>query len=791
MKLRNPEKLKNEKNLYKNITVEVKSKDYAKFNPQLAEAIKNLVERKELIEKLNIEKLKEKEKRELYEKLERNNAYFAELAQEKRTEIENEFERADDSYARTAQWQNLFMAFVSTENLAVYKAVNDYENIFADLKKRKREIDKAEMYVREQRASAEKEAPGVNSENAKEALEKANKEREELNKKINETDRNLDNHTRESLNMIIRYKNFPTEIKEHKGKIEIYNKVMQEVKNDPKYPEFLSAEEIDNIIKTQDEALYQERDEIKKQSPAIKEWYETGEALFKDERFEFLDNVSEMVDELYEKGFWETIKAGGVMIQPPNHSAKKFTFDDGRKWESYLAKLTDIYYRNDPKYAEAKAAFEEHAKNGKFGRESELVESFPVYKAKVANIPLKDFSELVDKLKSEITDEINAKWIGMKDNLDEKDKKLLEPHYQKTVKLREEQKKLNEIKEERVEKDAKEVDDFVKNLGMTKEEAEKRVERDNRNGFINFINNKLNSMADAFFKTDTRGKYGITFDSEAYIKPENWLKSEIEKSKAAIEKNEKDMVVLEPKIKEAKKIKDNYNVQIEKMKEQRKKLDAKRMAIGKLAQPEKNFGNSTYKKTVQKNCSNVPKLDEKAARKDVIEAAQRMAASLLKKQDMYAKGHDNSVEFNAMIMALKVVKEWGTKNDLTKTMENPPKTIEEALDQLKNSSQEYLAAKDRQKRLFPTKLRYMRKEYANGIGGFAEGTKERLNEVSMDEKVVESWNDYFKSNAEKPILTEEPKVKEETKAKEEPKNKSEEVKKEAEVMEDEDFGLNR
>lgn len=129
MKLRHIEKLKKEAKLYKNIFPEIKSYDgkqvdLALENEAIAEVITKLVERRRMLEALTDDSFDTKEKQHLYESLEKNNQYFLELSADRRKQIETYFETADDNIARTAGWQNFFMAFTFTENLSSYHSVD-------------------------------------------------------------------------------------------------------------------------------------------------------------------------------------------------------------------------------------------------------------------------------------------------------------------------------------------------------------------------------------------------------------------------------------------------------------------------------------------------------------------------------------------------------------------------------------------------------------------------------------------------------------------------------------------
>lgn len=170
--------------------------------------------------------------------------------------------------------------------------------------------------------------------------------------------------------------------------------------------------------------------------------------------------------------------------------------------------------------------------------------------------------------------------------------------------------------------------------------------------------------------------------------------------------------------------------------------------------PAANFQLDLLKKVLDEKCPDAPKLDLNS----VISESQRTAVALLRQKDVYAKGHTNSKEFDNMIAALDIVANWGKENPALQGMKNPPKSYEEALDQLKASHKVYREAKDGQKRPFPSKRRRMRLQFADIIDVFVDKEKENLKDVIADEKVVESWNQYFESRAETPILKEQNKA---------------------------------
>ena len=178
MKLRQLEILKKEALLYKYMKEEINGKKVVVHNPKLEIPLTKLWKRKNLIETLNKDGLEENEKKKLYLELEENNAYFQDLTKKEREDINKLFVSADDSYARSAEWQNFHMAFLFTAGLSSYKAVDNFKANFANLKERKSVIDKALEEEENSKAMAKKADPDTTVENAASQLEKYTKELE-------------------------------------------------------------------------------------------------------------------------------------------------------------------------------------------------------------------------------------------------------------------------------------------------------------------------------------------------------------------------------------------------------------------------------------------------------------------------------------------------------------------------------------------------------------------------------------------------------------------------------------
>ena len=194
----------------------------------------------------------------------------------------------------------------------------------------------------------------------------------------------------------------------------------------------------------------------------------------------------------------------------------------------------------------------------------------------------------------------------------------------------------------------------------------------------------------------------------------------------------------------------NGNKKIEEINEKIEDNVNQIVVAGKFKRPAKHFDLETLKGALDK-CKDAPKLDVNS----VMEATRRAARSLLKQNEAYAKGHTNSKEYDNMMIALTYVSNWGTDLDTAKNVSDAPKTYDEALERLKESCKVYVEEKDKQRRPFPTKLRYFRYEFAGAIDALADLTKENLKDVTLSEKEADSWNKYFETRGRSPIAKEQ------------------------------------
>lgn len=127
---------------------------------------------------------------------------------------------------------------------------------------------------------------------------------------------------------------------------------------------------------------------------------------------------------------------------------------------------------------------------------------------------------------------------------------------------------------------------------------------------------------------------------------------------------------------------------------------------------------------------------------DLDENMKRMAGEFLAKQKLHAARHTNSPEFNRMINALNIISAWPEIDKLwTGTLEEKPKSKEDALDYLKKQAEDYKKAKGRQRRIFKTELRKTRLSMADSIILCAEQIKKELELDNEAER--EELNSYF------------------------------------------------
>ena len=130
---------------------------------------------------------------------------------------------------------------------------------------------------------------------------------------------------------------------------------------------------------------------------------------------------------------------------------------------------------------------------------------------------------------------------------------------------------------------------------------------------------------------------------------------------------------------------------------------------------------------------------------DLEEEIKRVADQFLDKQNLNASNHTNSPEFERMIHALTIVKNWPNIDEVCKDMpkDKRPTSLEGALDHLKKQAEDYKTAKNKQTHIFKTAIYKTRMSMANSIIDFAKTTKKDLEIDNKAER--EELNSYFEN----------------------------------------------
>ena len=139
---------------------------------------------------------------------------------------------------------------------------------------------------------------------------------------------------------------------------------------------------------------------------------------------------------------------------------------------------------------------------------------------------------------------------------------------------------------------------------------------------------------------------------------------------------------------------------------------------------------------------------EKLGMSGVEEEIKRIAGEILDKQNLNASGHTNSPEFNRMIQALTILKNWPNIDEACKDMpkDKRPTSLEGALDHLKKQAENYKIEKDKQIHIFKTAIYKTRMSMADSIIDFAKTTKKDL---AMDNKAERAeLNSYFENKGQ-------------------------------------------
>ena len=720
MNLRLEAILKKEKNLYKDITDELKGNKFAKLNSGLAKTIAMLLERKQLIEQLNKEALEDAEREALYQSIEDNNKYFAEVD---RDDINNQFMQADDSYAKSAEWQNLHMAFLSTASVSSYKAVDKFNDDFDNLKKRKNEIDAALERTNKSKAKAMAADPTTTVDNAKAQWEKYKDERDKLRDEFKPKQKAIDKIQLDNQSATKKYLSSKGYYEEAKLALESLPNLAEDMKNDPEGKKFLPPEYFDKHIEKQKDILKKNEEArataIANASAECKRYFEATYTKEEAEKLEYLEGFKKYLDAFAQNDSNVIKDICGTRVFRANESNLK----------DIVSTLGKYIKPDQPDYKKTKAAYDElYAMLERF---DELHHEFDPehYKGefyKVENVgafrPAKA-SEIVGQMIKQINNQLDKRKEEIFNNLSEKEKDLISPS--------EETKKAEKDINDKIEKL-----EAAKNKAIEARKSEAKFNKD----FNTFINRKIKE-----------GGYKIPpikgADLEK-VKGDVWLKtslkSTLEKYKGLMEQNEPVYNKVTKALDEFAPVKAEYD---KKYSDLSKKVEhAKQMM-----DPKRYFEFDYHKDALNKNCPDAPKLDVKA----VMEEKRVSGFDLYQMAEAYKGNHKDSPEFAAMKSSMAYVMNWGTDYAIPPTYPNAPKTFEEAITQLKENCKKYVDAKNDQKRPFPSKMRHLRFQIAKVFYMYADTQKESLKDFKTSEKVANSWNDYFASRGETPILDEE------------------------------------
>ena len=715
MNLRLEAILKKEKNLYKDITDELKGKKFAKLNPDLEKTIAMLLERKQLIEQLNKEALEDAEREALYKSIEDNNKYFAEEVD--RADINNQFMQADDSYAKSAEWQNLHMAFLSTASVASYKAVDTFNDNLKDLRNRRENIRQGLTLTKKDIARAQSIDPETNVTNAAEQLEKYKKEQEKAAKEFREKEKEFFKGTEAIHGDFKQYPADKIKYEREKKLFDAFVKLEKDVKKDIKYKMlFMTPEQYEKLIEEQKAILQKKEEErakaIENASDAYKSYIDAAYTEEEKEKITFFDELKNDFDVLkkgYANDIAEFFGAALTIERDSERNVKnslrniffelnnKFTArsENYRKLEATIKrfddniiKLVNMHMDNNPDktYAEARTFVEE--------------------------LPIADVEKLIDKMKNEITNQLDKRKAEIFNTLSEEEKNLISPS--KETKAAE-----NEIK------------DNIKKLEDAKTKNVKRTEAEFNKEYNLLINRKI--------KEGGYGVKGISDKDLEKINGDKWLKEAIQKEKQLTDNYENKMKISEVGYKKYVALEEKFKPTKDAYEKNKAEYDKKVEHAKKMTKPQWNFNFHKYKEALDKNCKDVPKLDLKA----LMEEKRVAGNDLLQMVDAYTGNHKNSPEFDAMVSSMLYVANWGTPMALPTTYRNAPKTFEQAIDQLKANCKKYEDAKKEQHRPFPSKMRHLRLQMVKAFDMYADTQRESLKGFQMTEELADKWNKYF------------------------------------------------
>ena len=196
-KYRTGKSIINEAKMYTNIKQTFKDRNGKEVNAAdlgsetLNRVVENLLERKAILDKLSGNIPYAAYEKILYGRLADNDNYFVSMSEEQRNTVKEAMAGMAPEIARTKEWQALHMAFIATENIAAYKAVEKINATMETMKVLKADIDAARKYVEEKKAEINKVFPDLTFENAEDQYKKAETERTRLENELKTAEENL------------------------------------------------------------------------------------------------------------------------------------------------------------------------------------------------------------------------------------------------------------------------------------------------------------------------------------------------------------------------------------------------------------------------------------------------------------------------------------------------------------------------------------------------------------------------------------------------------------------------
>ena len=150
------EHIKDEYETYKNLqetfrlqdgktTVSIEDLDKSeRLNKVGNNVLKNIIERKkilnEIIQYYDKPGFKKREK-DLERRLEENDTFFMNVGMDNISEIKGFFEKATENLARTAEWQNYYMAFTTLEGLDLNNIVKEHRAKMQEMQEKRKEVE--------------------------------------------------------------------------------------------------------------------------------------------------------------------------------------------------------------------------------------------------------------------------------------------------------------------------------------------------------------------------------------------------------------------------------------------------------------------------------------------------------------------------------------------------------------------------------------------------------------------------------------------------------------------------